>query len=481
MPRMTCAWRRSRTQKMRTTNERKPVKRREHRTSDINERVRNQTWSGRGTRAFVGRILSIVSAAAIAIATLTPSGETRIPGSLCLICGEVGGTDAVLNVLLYLPLGLGLAMSGVRPRRALFGMIAMTATIELLQWAAIPGRDGALGDVLTNSIGGALGFLLGQHLRAILFPTYSTARWLAAVWLCVWVGTQTIASYAFHPSPTDAKYYGQLLRPLGDGEVAYPGRVLRATLAGDVLPDWDLHDSHKAYLALAATGGASIAVQLVAERAIDGRAPIARVLDDHQQEEFMLMALPGKLFFSVRTGAADLRLRPLTFSMPTPARALPDTQHVHARYGPPYALLGEKWRGGSADRRFRVTPASAWRLVTPVYTYADGSPLANAEDTAWLFLLLAPAGYWLTWGMRARVTPRRMSTPIIIGSAAALVGLGFATGPLWFHMAVPSWWEILGATGGLVAGALVALVLIDRHSTAPRRFPEGARVPSLVS
>ncbi|CAN5541849.1 hypothetical protein BH09GEM1_BH09GEM1_01840 [soil metagenome] len=452
-------------------NNRGPVKRSGHETSAIEERVRDPAWSGAQSRALIGRALSILSAAVIAIATITPSGEMRIPGSLCLICGEVGGTDAVLNLLLYLPLGLGLAMSGVRPRRAISGMIAMTATIELLQWAVIPGRDGALGDVLTNSIGGGVGFLLGVHLQSILFPSVSTARRLAGTWLCLWVAIQTLASYAFHPSPTDAKYYGQLLRPLGDGELAYPGHVLRATLAGVLLPDWDLKDSHRAYLSLAAPEGAAIDVHLISDRPIAGRTPIARVLDERQQEEFMLMAEPGNLLFSVRTGAADLRLRPLTFRMPTPAPALPDTQHVYGRYGPPYAMMGEQSRAGSAQRRFRITPASAWRLITPVYTYADGSPLANVADTAWLFLLLAPAGYWLTWHMTARVMPRPGSLATI-GVGAALVGLGFAAGPVWFHMAVPSWWEVLGATGGVAAGTLFARVLVDRHSPVPSPFPE---------
>ena len=51
---------------------------------------------------FLGRILGIGGALAIAFATLTPSSELLSQESFCLVCGELGGVDVVLNVLLYL-------------------------------------------------------------------------------------------------------------------------------------------------------------------------------------------------------------------------------------------------------------------------------------------------------------------------------------------------------------------------------------------
>ena len=61
------------------------------------------------------------------------------------------------NILMFLPLGAGLALAGIRPRRAMAAIVALTVTVELLQYTVIPGRDGALDDILSNTVGGLLG------------------------------------------------------------------------------------------------------------------------------------------------------------------------------------------------------------------------------------------------------------------------------------------------------------------------------------
>src|SRR5712691_3681451 len=121
------------------------------------------------TRLFVGRSLVVISAALIAFATLTPHAGSRPPfDPLCVVCGEFGGVDVVLNVILFLPLGLGLALAGARPLRAVGGMFAASLSIELLQLFVIPGRDSTIGDVAMNSVGGALGFTIGAHLESLV-------------------------------------------------------------------------------------------------------------------------------------------------------------------------------------------------------------------------------------------------------------------------------------------------------------------------
>src|SRR2546423_15044685 len=109
----------------------------------------------------VGVGLATVAVAAILVLTLAPDSDRPLGEHFCLICGTFGGVDAVLNVLLFMPLGLGLAVAGTSPRRAIVSMAVLSALIELAQLLVVPGRDATIGDLLTNSIGGALGFVLG--------------------------------------------------------------------------------------------------------------------------------------------------------------------------------------------------------------------------------------------------------------------------------------------------------------------------------
>src|SRR5688500_12405338 len=80
-------------------------------------------------RRGIGWGLTVVSAIVIAVATLTPSSQPAHHTS-CVICGPLGGVDAALNVLLFLPLGLGLAIAGVRFRSAMLVLTAATILIE---------------------------------------------------------------------------------------------------------------------------------------------------------------------------------------------------------------------------------------------------------------------------------------------------------------------------------------------------------------
>src|SRR5437868_11115542 len=82
-----------------------------------------------------GRLLTTAAAACIGVATLVPAGGPSPPfRPFCVGCGELSGTDIVLNVLLFLPLGVGLGLLGVRRRTAISVMVAATLTIELLQF-----------------------------------------------------------------------------------------------------------------------------------------------------------------------------------------------------------------------------------------------------------------------------------------------------------------------------------------------------------
>ena len=106
-----------------------------------------------------GRALWIAGLLFIAVLTLTPQYQaTKAPVSLCLLCGDTSILDAILNVLLFIPFGMGLRLAGMSRRRVFAIALLTTVTVETLQYW-IPGRDSSLGDLITNSSGAFIGVI----------------------------------------------------------------------------------------------------------------------------------------------------------------------------------------------------------------------------------------------------------------------------------------------------------------------------------
>ena len=70
--------------------------------------------------------------------------------------------EMLLNVALFVPLGM--AVGWVGRARWLWAVVAVSITIEVLQ-LGLPDRRTELIDVVTNSAGGVLGYLLIRRLR----------------------------------------------------------------------------------------------------------------------------------------------------------------------------------------------------------------------------------------------------------------------------------------------------------------------------
>jgi hypothetical protein len=98
----------------------------------------------------------------------------RTPVS-CLVCGDVGGADVLLNLALFAPLGLGLAGLGRSLRVTLLIAFLVSFSVELLQYTVIIGRDATLSDLITNTAGGGLGWLVARHSGQLVAPSRRTA------------------------------------------------------------------------------------------------------------------------------------------------------------------------------------------------------------------------------------------------------------------------------------------------------------------
>jgi VanZ like protein len=151
----------------------------------------------------------------------------------------------VLNVGLFLPFGAAAGWRGKWPWRVvLFGALLST-TIELVQ-TVVPGRDPELRDIVSNTVGTALGVALAYRPRAWLFPNDRRAAWLAGITAVVIlaIGVSTAVLLA----PVRAQEPMSVSRTENDAVVSYqshadasgldqPAYYVRGLFAGETTAD----------------------------------------------------------------------------------------------------------------------------------------------------------------------------------------------------------------------------------------------------
>jgi hypothetical protein len=416
------------------------------------------------TRLIAGRSLVVASIAAIAFATLTPFRGSPPPfNPLCIVCGELGGVDVVLNVLLFLPLGVGLAIVGARPLRAIGWMFAASLTIELLQLFVIPGRDPTIGDVLMNSIGGAVGFAIGAHLELLLRPCGRTGIKLLLAWSVVWLVVQSVAAYSFVPILTRSRYYGQISRELGEMLSAFPGEVLKPVIDSVRIPDWEIPDNGVRALLLRPQGSL-IQATVIPRGCPMTTAGIVRITDGDLREIVLLAQDDADLLFGVRTGAEVLRLRPMRYRLrhvfgPGSTCALvSDTFLLQARYTRVAVFVRAAARGRIAEETIAPSVSQGWRLFLPMQTYIDSGGQGAALTALWLFMLMLPAGYWGLFtarGIRLGNVPVNATAVVFV---LAVLAIAFVAVPQLFGLPSVRLWEWMAAIGGAAAGATGAML-----------------------
>jgi hypothetical protein len=414
----------------------------------------------------LGRFLAVASIAVILAATVTPQSGQPETDLLCIFCGSFGGVDAVLNLLLFLPLGVGLALSGVRPIYALFAMLLLSASIEVTQFFFIRGRDANIGDVLTNTLGGALGFALASTSTAWRDPSRRGAATLCVTWSAIWLAVQLTSSYAFAPALPASRYYGQIARIFGN-MAAFGGQVLLATIDTVDVPNFGYAKSEQ-FRELLRTG-APVLATVIPAAPTSRIAPIIRVADDQRQEIVLLGQDHSDLVFGLRTGAAKLRLRPPLFAMHQafPSRSdgarlqISDTLHLRARYAASGVEMRVESRRVTRKRHMAVYPALGWILVLPMRWYVEGTRSEIVFSLVWLCAWTLPLGYWVACFVAARENdPGRQWILDRIGlmmlvTELALLGVGLVLVPRAFGFAAPSLGTWVAAAVGLLLGAVL--------------------------
>ena len=377
-----------------------------------------------------------------------------------MICGPYGGVDAALNVLLFIPFGLGMALGGATARRAILIAFACTVTIELLQVRLVAGRDSSLGDVLTNTLGASLGHALGRFRGLLSRPQPREALRLFAAYLTLWLCAQVLIAYTFTPALPEPPYYGQIDRPRGHSRPAFPGDIVAASVDSLRLVRGGLPNALPIRTLLGSRDGAELRAMATDGGAVSGKAELVVLSGPGMVSVVSLEQEGTSLVYGLRTGAEHLRLRPYEFRMDGVFGARQgrrgDTLLARGRYRT--SLVTMSATRGSAVRAREFVPrlSLGWMAFVPLATYVDGDASELALSAIFLLLLAAPAGYWMAM-IRAPATSGVSRAPVAASAAVVCVGLFLV--PTLFGMHPAAAWE----------WGCVVLAVACGHSVGRRR------------
>lgn len=394
-------------------------------------------------------VVAAATLVAIGAATLTPQHPATPTVPWYLPFANPGeGADALLNVILFVPLGVALALAGLPRRRSLWLVLAATVAVELLQGFVVPGRQASIGDVLTNTVGGWIGHAMAPALVAAWRAEHRRARRLAVAYGALWLAGTVAAAALLRPDfpAADAE-----AAPCGEGRGVpdcFPGR-----LAGPIR----LWEPGRPDLAIGPATRVPVGrdVSLVAEIVDGGYAwrpgRIGGVATSRPAQPLLTLDQGGHaLLLAARTRGARWGLR-------TPVVAM---RGVFGRPGDRIVAEGGvtgnvRWLQVGA-RRVELQPstADAWRLFFPWSAPRDAT--IRAVGTLFHAIALLPLAFWIARAAGAGAAPA--ATPRVLGVSITLatVATAFAGAALALDLAVARGPDWLGAVGGAVAGALLA-------------------------
>ena len=401
--------------------------------------------------------LAVASLLLICWATLTPRGG-QIVGlnalRFCLWCGNARVTDALANMVLFVPLGFAAVLGGMSLRAACVASVCLTLGIETLQYIGLPaGRVASVSDVITNAVGGAVGASLAQWRHTIMYPRRSIAALLAGTWTLMCAGVFLATAWAVSAPSHDVAAIDATVPirrsalPFAPGFGWYEGTVAGARVNGVELS----HRGTGPVIVEAPRLDRYIAHVTVTGR--DHRRGIVPMLYVHgRQSEAPLLVLAQRgssMLLRVGSRAGNLGLAPLDLSVPgafAPGTMLPtDTSRITARVtGRELSLVvsrgPQRWSGVQLR-----TATVGWALVQSLIPVS--SPGSAVLTGTWLVLLLLPLGYWGWWSRTGRA--------YVILAGSIVVATALASAGRLFEIASPPPWQWCLGAGGVALGMLV--------------------------
>lgn len=379
----------------------------------------------------------------------------------CVLCGEAGVADVLLNVLLFAPLGIA-ARALQLPRWRVFAVaVVLTIAIETTQWFLLVGRDGSLGDVLANSAGAVLGWLAYSPLCRMARPTRALARrgtWMVfAVATLVWFTT----GFGLQPSLSEATPWVGQVQHHWPGHDAFAGTIEWVDINGVAVPNDPIasplppHDTVALHIALTRSGAP------LPRR----RASMVRIVDANGHPQVAITASGADV-------VTEMQLRASRWGFHTPewmyhgAMMVPVRQRwqVTARWTPARVELATADSAGAHAvlRSHPLSIALGWVFVHPFVT------IVGSNVHLWNYLWVAEWFGLLGWF--SGVLGWRAVGIAALAQLLVLVVAASVTGAPWH----PD--ELLAA---MLACGLTATVARRRSAAPPSRgLPATATISS---
>jgi hypothetical protein len=372
--------------------------------------------------------------------------------------------DVLLNVLLFVPLGIALHYAGLRLPFIAAAGLCVSVVIEALQLGFIAGRDASLSDLITNTLGVVLGGLLGATWRTLVFPRPSRALRHATVYGIAWATIWGASAALLHPDPRPGQYYGQWAHDFDDNRTQWRGAVSDVRLNGIPVPDGLVPDEP---LRDALEGG-KFTLEL---HGISGPQPhkVAQIfgLASSQSEIFVEWTQYGRdLRFMIRHGPSLLRLRSpiLRFDAAAPADSgLAIHLIVRERAGTLSAEV--RTPSDTVIATHALSPSLNWTFALP-FTYRWGSE-TRWGTMLWVLVTLMPLGYWGALAGTSRIAALAVGGPAFSG---------LALGPVVGGLPPVHWAEWMAAALAWGVGVLAAARTPRRVEPAPQVLVPRARV-----
>jgi hypothetical protein len=370
----------------------------------------------------------------LTLTPVPPVGDEGEPMSrYCLICGDRGTADAILNLLFFAPLGIALAYRRRAVALALATGTALSLTVELAQ-LVVPGRYPTFGDVVWNGLGAALG---AWAIRGLAAHFAAPSPWAGRVAALFAGSSLAFGGWLLGHAPTGADYYGQWTPDLGYMP-QYEGALVSASLDGIPMPSARISDEVRARDRL--DGDWGIAAQVVKGAAPAAVSPIFSVYDADEAEILLLGAHGEDLVLRERTRAKSIALDHPDLRLPSALAPFDvgDTLDIAAhRAGDDRCLSVE----GQEACGLGFTPGRTWGLLLYLESPPEGA--RRIVDALWLVALLLPVG-----GLSA--SGRSLFANGVLAAAVGAAGVALT------RLVAPPWWEVLAALAGLAASWMVA-------------------------
>ncbi|HLG05720.1 MAG TPA: VanZ family protein [Gemmatimonadales bacterium] len=381
---------------------------------------------------------------AILLATMAPGGDLPEPGP----APRWAITDILLNVVLFIPLGIGLGLLGVRGAAAGMAGAIVSVAIEAAQLYWIPNRDASIHDVVSNALGAALGALVVVGWPGRILWWRIAGPILASLMTGFWGAGAVLVQPA---RPVQDRVWWAEWEPLVRGAVRFPGRLLSLSLQGVGLPDGAIPESQALAARLARADTVVFSAVVETGPALRGRSKVAGVFMGNPRGEYV------GLWQDRRALLIYQRLRMTGWGLRAPVLRIPGA----------FPASG----GDTVTVTVRITLARVDATVRAGHADQQGT-LRLGSDLAWSGFL--PFEYQPTRGERIWTTLLGFAAFLIVGAGLAqraglqvlAAGAALVAGPLFAGSVLPSSPVFLAAALGVPAGSLLAsrLGLIGRAS-----------------